>query len=449
MEEQLPQNEMSQQSISSHEQLPPGDHFYNKKILIIAGIVIVVAAIGGYFWLTPKSIPSQEQVTPQELIRDGDFEIYVPKDGKHVRVYMVSDRLTQNVTLFEYDESTVKDNSGNFWSDLDASVALSPSKKVIAYIDDVGLKIYDLSTKNSVLITEHPQIFGESGCCGPYQIYIPRWSADNLHILVMQSLFEGASYAIVNIETREQKTILRGGATSVEWHPSEPILLLASSADGYNAPPGLYIVDLRNTSLMQSNLVNIAESFGKGNANFVKAEFSEDGSLILFTFNNKWGEDNKTASADIEGKNFRIIGPVDISDWKTYRNEEFGFEFQYPPTWTVKESTYTDKQSFWWGSVVVVSPAGTELEVYQQGLPGFGLEGLDSFVSTATISGIETRRTYWGYSYKRDEPLFVIFDSLQNKKYVEFEFLIDKYASKEELANAEKILSTFKFIESQ
>ena len=34
------------------------------------------------------------------------------------------------------------------------------------------------------------------------------------------------------------------------------------------------------------------------------------------------------------------IGEIDTSNWKTYRNEEYGFEFRYPPTLSIKESDY-------------------------------------------------------------------------------------------------------------
>jgi hypothetical protein len=31
-----------------------------------------------------------------------------------------------------------------------------------------------------------------------------------------------------------------------------------------------------------------------------------------------------------------IIEFIDTSDWRTYRNEEYGFEFKYPPEWFIK-----------------------------------------------------------------------------------------------------------------
>ncbi len=32
------------------------------------------------------------------------------------------------------------------------------------------------------------------------------------------------------------------------------------------------------------------------------------------------------------------VGQTDVSDWKTYRNEEYGFEFKYPAEWTLVPS---------------------------------------------------------------------------------------------------------------
>ena len=34
--------------------------------------------------------------------------------------------------------------------------------------------------------------------------------------------------------------------------------------------------------------------------------------------------------------------PVDISDWKTYRNEKYGYEIKYPPDFVLKEIEDSD-----------------------------------------------------------------------------------------------------------
>jgi len=38
-----------------------------------------------------------------------------------------------------------------------------------------------------------------------------------------------------------------------------------------------------------------------------------------------------------EPKEKTSTGGIDISDWKTYRNEEYGFEIKYPKNWEIKE----------------------------------------------------------------------------------------------------------------
>ncbi|MCK5122768.1 MAG: hypothetical protein KAQ87_01300 [Candidatus Pacebacteria bacterium] len=45
--------------------------------------------------------------------------------------------------------------------------------------------------------------------------------------------------------------------------------------------------------------------------------------------------DGKVISDDLSNND---ISGVDISDWKTYRNEEFGFEIKYPEDWDNKNS---------------------------------------------------------------------------------------------------------------
>lgn len=37
--------------------------------------------------------------------------------------------------------------------------------------------------------------------------------------------------------------------------------------------------------------------------------------------------------------------PIDTSDWKTYRNEEYGFEVKYPSDWKYRDWKYRERKS--------------------------------------------------------------------------------------------------------
>ncbi len=68
------------------------------------------------------------------------------------------------------------------------------------------------------------------------------------------------------------------------------------------------------------------------------------GGFTWYFFSYVWAVPQKklneySPSPSLDGS--RTAEPSDISDWKTYRNEEFGFELRLPPAW--KEYTATAK----------------------------------------------------------------------------------------------------------
>ncbi|OGG07083.1 hypothetical protein A2872_00160 [Candidatus Gottesmanbacteria bacterium RIFCSPHIGHO2_01_FULL_42_12] len=61
--------------------------------------------------------------------------------------------------------------------------------------------------------------------------------------------------------------------------------------------------------------------------------------VAAMTITNVFDIDKKVIQDDARAiiSTFKFIEKVDTSTWKTYRNEEFGFEFRYPGNWVYQE----------------------------------------------------------------------------------------------------------------
>jgi len=77
---------------------------------------------------------------------------------------------------------------------------------------------------------------------------------------------------------------------------------------------------------------------------FVKQEVVAPVEPAVVSDDNQNGEDDEiiTDSPDLEDDvaNDNNISEIDISDWETYQNEEFGFEVKYPEDWNVSVEEY-------------------------------------------------------------------------------------------------------------
>ncbi len=56
---------------------------------------------------------------------------------------------------------------------------------------------------------------------------------------------------------------------------------------------------------------------------------------------------------------------IDTSDWLTYKNEEYGFEFKYPKEWNINFENYTNINSLFNLNLVYLGPTQiTDTEIY-------------------------------------------------------------------------------------
>jgi len=72
------------------------------------------------------------------------------------------------------------------------------------------------------------------------------------------------------------------------------------------------------------------------------------------------------STSTVEGT---FIEEIDISDWKIYRNEEYGFELKYPPDWFVEKSATGEEIYFKFGEKRrIIIPEEGEINVEKIGL---------------------------------------------------------------------------------
>lgn len=133
---------------------------------------------------------------------------------------------------------------------------------------------------------------------------------------------------------------------------------------------------------------------------------------------------------------------TDISDWKTYRNEEYGFEFKYPPALILEEEK--DEKIGW--SNLSVFMKSDDLNGYiriNDAGTGTGF-GIPVSSENVLIGGLSSKLEILDSSVDNERAAKISF----NKDNVEYYWLyrFDRNDS-DKIAISKKILTTFKFIE--
>jgi len=155
--------------------------------------------------------PTYTEVKAASILEENSV-IYALKNEHRVTVIQRNMQNASEAKLMEYDELDRADKSGNLWRGLPPSVSLSPDKKILAYVDTEGLKVYNLESKNtSTYIRKVDQ--GKCDDCAPkwavspmertYALSQLHWSNDGKFISFLKAHYEGSGYGMIDTQSGE------------------------------------------------------------------------------------------------------------------------------------------------------------------------------------------------------------------------------------------------------
>jgi len=165
------------------------------------------------------------------------------------------------------------------------AIDISRDGKKIAYVDNEGLKVYDLSLgEDEALITivesekrgERqiiPPTWSEPELIGVFGLELPLWSADGRYISFIQQNFEGVGNGVIDTKTGIYTKVIGGAYSEYTWSPSENRLAISGTALAAYNPSGLFVS--RNQDVAKT------ENILSGNTGSVTVNFSPDGRQIV------------------------------------------------------------------------------------------------------------------------------------------------------------------------
>jgi hypothetical protein len=262
------------------------------------------------------NMPMNETKATEPLVEKN--LLFATKKDTLVQVFKKDLQDGTQSTVFQYNEyAKANIQSGNLWESLSPSIALSPDKKLVAFSDIGGIKLYNLENKTEQTIihaTARPYPnkpdWSLHEMANVYSVAELSWTNDEKYLSFVQGFYEGSSYGVIDTQSKKYISDLGGG-----FGPSVPLTF--SSRDFsfvipqlYEGVRGLYIGNLE-TDVQGKNIAKIID---KENAYFDRASFSPDGSQIVFTYqegqlNNDFSPAtfNNLVTVNTGGTNFSLV----------------------------------------------------------------------------------------------------------------------------------------------
>lgn len=240
-------------------------------------LFVILPFLGGWIGYTyaPEKVVEVEKITEAEKVinnvevekkyivsqelsfdteQNEEVKIRTEKQGKQVTVYLTTDNFQTEKVFLVYEEAREKTDTGNFWGDLEASVALSPDKTMIAYADTEGLKTLSLDGITTNLVYRNSQSDTAEDIRLGLTNFVarPQWSPDSKIIRVKESRYEGSADLFISVSNPFEIIAKNRGGGLGSWHPEKPIFVMPYSNDHGASYSGVEIFDFSTQTVMQN-----------------------------------------------------------------------------------------------------------------------------------------------------------------------------------------------------
>lgn len=169
--------------------------------------------------------------------------------------------------------------------------------------------------------------------------------------------------------------------------------------------------------------------------------------IALYSIELRWDPASDSISDVLRNFKKMRLERGGVSDWKTYRNEQYGFEIGVPGSWNFEEINTTDANNAPTKNFSLTAPNFTRINIAPAGV---------SFYPNKN-PGRSLKVSRDNYSIKRDIFLnedgsyYFIFDKIENDPHRNFVFLLSgvnakDFFTEDDLRVFDNVLTSFHFI---